>query len=51
MKNQAKTKENIMDRMTENKKLIKQLDRIREEKKDLERKQKVIELEIQTLKL
>ena len=40
-----------MDRMTENKKLIRQLDRIREEKKDLERKQKVIELEIQTLKL
>lgn len=46
MKNEAKTKENINDRMNENKKLIKQLDKIREEKKQLESQQKKIELQI-----
>ena len=33
IKNQSKTKENILDRMSENKKLIRQLEKIREEKK------------------
>ena len=51
MKNEAKTKENINDRMNENKKLIKQLDKTREEKKQLELQQKKIELDIQTMKL
>ena len=51
MKNEYKTKENIKDRMNENKKLIRQLERIRDEKKQLEQKQKDIELEIQTLRL
>ena len=51
LRNQAKTNENIKDRMNENKKLIKQLDRTREEKRSLEKKYKDTELEIQTLKL
>ena len=38
MKNEYKTKENIKDRMNENKKLIRQLERIRDEKKQLEQK-------------
>lgn len=51
LRNQAKTNENIKDRMNENKKLIKQLDRTREEKRSLEKTYKETELEIQTLKL
>jgi len=50
-KNQDKTKKNIMDRMAENKELITQLDDVREAKKELDKAQRKIILDNQTLKL
>ena len=44
-KNQDKTKKNIMDRMAENKELIKQLDAVREAKKALDKAQRQIILD------